>query len=174
MEFQQLLVDDLRIRPFQPTDIQDYWAILSDPLNEQMGGQPRPQNMEQAKQWLQNAINAQTLAIERVSEAKVVGLIEQQPRFKGQPPLIDETEIQLGFLMNATYRRLGIMYHSLNRLFTYYKEQHLQAVWAGVFPENQASIKLLTKLGFQYRYTVDLSHFALDSHNKEAYYELTL
>ncbi|MFD1671835.1 GNAT family N-acetyltransferase [Agrilactobacillus yilanensis] len=164
----------LNIRPFTAQDLTDYFEILQEPTNFELAGQPIPDNLEMAERQLAQAIVQKTWAICLKSNGKVIGLVEQQVRFTGQPPVPDETQIQIGYLLNKKYRRLGYMQEALTAIFVYFEQQGLTDIWAGVFLNNTPSRRLLEKLNFSYQYKVDLGPMVQPFQREEAYYKLKI
>lgn len=174
MQNQHILTERLRLRLFTAADFTNYYDIIKDPDNLPLAGQPIPQSTAQAQQFFQGALAQRTLAIELRQSQKVIGLIEQQPRFKGQPPVPDDTQIQIGYLLNRDYRRQGYMYEALKAALQSFAAAGYETVWAGVFLGNEPSKNLLRKLHFSYQHTIDVGLAALAYQQKEAYYSLEI
>lgn len=166
--------DRLRIRPFLAADFQDYYELLREPTNLMLAGQPIPKNSSEGRDMLGSAILQQTFALELRSTQKVIGLVEQQARFTGQPPVPDPAQIQIGYLLNKHYRRQGYMTEALQAIIKLFQSEQYQQVWAAVFTDNEASIQLLRHLGFSYQFTLDLSLEALGIEQQEHYYLLKI
>ena len=174
MQNQNIATDRLLIRLFQAADYADYYDIIKDPDNLLLAGQPMPKSSIEGQHFFQNAMAQQTLAIELVKTQKVIGLIERQQRFKGQPPVPDDTQIQIGYLLNKNYRRQGYMYEALKAVLQSFKASGYDEVWAGVFLNNVPSKNLLRKLQFSYQHTIDVGLAARAYQQKEAYYRLEI
>lgn len=77
---------------------------------------------------------------------------------------------ELGFLLDQTFWRQGYMTEALTLLLNYaFKQLKQHEIWAGTFQNNEASQRLLQKLGFRYVYQVDYRSLGLGNYAENYY-----
>lgn len=81
-------------------------------------------------------------------EKKCIGILNLREKDRAVPTY------ELGFVLNANYRRHGYTFEAAcNLISTYFAQTDVEMFTAGHFPNNHASSALLQKLGFTYEGT---------------------
>ncbi len=75
--------------------------------------------------------------------------------------LKENDDFWMGYTISPRVARQGYAYEVSEGVLKWIKSQHPTSIYAGVHPDNLASIQLLKKLGFNY--------FKLDEHGDEIY-----
>lgn len=132
------------IRAFDPSDWQDLWEYLSDPLTYVF--EPgEPIDEEQAELLTEERSKSNDfLAVELKSNRKVIGHLSFRR--------IEQIELQsweLGFIFNPSYQRQGYATESAKAVVEYgFHKLHVHRISANCNPENVASWKVLERVGF--------------------------
>ena len=104
---------------------------------------------------------------------KMIGLVELYERGLDEQAGLLVTK-DLGFMLDKNYWHRGLMSEALTVLINYaFDELKQQQIWAGTFPTNEASQKILKKLGFKYIYTADFKKISDTIGFEEKYFLLT-
>lgn len=99
-----------------------------------------------------------------------VGLIELNTR--GVSPEL-QGSFELGFVLKQAYWHQGIMMTALNLLLQQLRlDGTVRELWASHYEDNHASQHMLTKIGFNYRYTVEIPFSFNFKLRKQLYYQL--
>jgi len=130
----------LLLRPFRETDIADFFAIYGDP--------------EAMKYWstLPHRSQAETAELVRGTmranpDEHAEFAIEFEGRVIGKAGFWNAPEI--GFILHPSYWRKGFAQEAVRGLIGYgFDQLGLDRITADVDPDNTASLRLLTKLGF--------------------------
>lgn len=144
----------LRLRAFTEADVDDIWPIVSDP------------DFPKLMSWPAHADRGETLGFVRAvnqslaENAGVVWAIEHEARVIGSIGLdsmvfamralrIDRAE--LGFWLGPAHWRKGLMAEAAEAVIgCAFQTIGLHKVTVGCFAENEASRRLIEKLGFRY------------------------
>lgn len=103
----------------------------------------------------------------------MIGLVELYERGLDEQAGLLVTK-DLGFMLDKDYWQQGLMSEALTALINYaFGELKQQQIWAGTFPNNDASQKILEKLGFKYVYTADFNQAVATGEFEEKYFLLT-
>jgi ribosomal-protein-alanine N-acetyltransferase len=143
----ELETERLLIRSFRGQDLNKYASIVADPeVMKFVGG---PQTIEEAKVYLDEMINLSSTnglgryAVELKRDGDLVG-------FCGFRPAGDY--IDLGYRYSNRVWGKGIGLEAAKAIRTYgMNTLNMKNMEAGAAVENQASIRILEKLGFRYR-----------------------
>ncbi|MCZ3621737.1 GNAT family N-acetyltransferase [Lactobacillus mulieris] len=101
---------------------------------------------------------------------KVIGMIELYERGASEN-LLNTCEV--GFLLDEKYWHQGLMKEALQLVCQYaFNDLGMKEIWAGVFQDNDASINLLGKMGFEYIYQVKYPDIFSPENKNENYYLL--
>lgn len=141
----EIETERLLLRKLSPDDKNDVFEILSDEqtcLDD--GGFHAFQAQEEAFNtmfaWMQTQ---RRYAIVLKCEHKMIGLINLQDEERAVPAY------ELGFVLNPKYRRKGYAYEAISSIMAAWFEQtDVEMFTASHFPYNEASKKLIQKLGF--------------------------
>jgi [ribosomal protein S5]-alanine N-acetyltransferase len=135
----------LLVRAFQPDDYQDLYEYLSDERVYRF--EPgKPVNWEGARKLAANMSTSPNFwAVELLAEHKVIG----QVYFEHSEPKHLMTW-ELGYILSPAYQRQGYMGEAAAALVRYgFSTGLIHRVKAHCNPENEASWKLLEKIGFR-------------------------
>jgi RimJ/RimL family protein N-acetyltransferase len=137
----KLRTERLLLRQARPADLAAIHAILADPRATAFWSTPPHRDLEQSRAWLRKMIGT---AADEGEEF----IVEHDGRVIGKVGLYRFPEI--GFIFDPAYWGRGMATEAirpvLDRAFTVHR---LAAVEADVDPRNQASIRLLARLGFK-------------------------
>ncbi|MCI1894726.1 MAG: GNAT family N-acetyltransferase [Lactobacillus sp.] len=161
--------DRVLIRPFTAADAPAYLALAQDPLVAGPAGMRPIANLEEAKA---HVLKNQTTEFALVVNGEVVGEVGIYPRTADAAAPEARTR-EIGYALAQSYWGQGLMREALRLVIRELFTQRMTALWAATFPDNQRSIALLARLGFEYRFTVPLpAGLHSDGPQSEAYFEL--
>lgn len=161
----------ITIRDFTLNDAQDYLAYASDPQVTEPAGMRAATNQAQSRQNLQQFITtASDFAI--VYQGQVIGNIGAYPR-TGDPDSPDVWTREIGYALARPFWGQGLMTEALTLFCNFLFENGMTALWAAVFPDNQRSVRLLMRQGFEYQFTIPLpAGLSATGPRQERYYRL--
>lgn len=141
----EIETERLLLRKLSPGDKEDVFEILSDEqtcLDD--GGfhafQEQDEEFNTMFAWMQTQ---KRYAIVLKHTQKMIGLINLQDEDRAVPAY------ELGFVLNLKYRRQGYAYEAIQSLITaWFAQADVEMFTASHFPYNEASKKLIQKLGF--------------------------
>ena len=137
----EIRTDRLRLRPASPADLHGIHAVLSDPRATAYWSTPPHADLQRTQAWLQGMIDIPAGEGEDF-------VVEYAGRVIGKAGLYRFPEI--GFIFHPEYWGKGFAAEAvrvvLDRAFTVHK---LDRVLADVDPGNDASLRLLGRLGFR-------------------------
>lgn len=130
------------IRSFEQKDIKDFMLYRNDSEWMQYQGF---KNLDQAayeKALLKTGVFLEgvQLAIIKKDDQKLIGDLYMQ---------LEEDHFWLGYTINPNFSRQGYAFEVLKKVLDWIPTQNIKKVYAGVVKENEASIRLLLKLGFK-------------------------
>lgn len=130
----------LVLRHFQPQDLEDLHAYLSDP--QVVAFEPyEPMTLDETRENLNWRISTdEMIAVVLKSTGKLIGNIYLGKR--------NYEALELGFVFNAQYWGQGYAQESCEKLIELAFQHGIHRIWAECDPENLRSWKLLEKLGF--------------------------
>lgn len=150
----QLVGKRIVIRDFTLADVDEYWQYATDPQVAGPAGMRVPQTRRQAAVVVHRFITTHSdFAI--TLDDTVIGNIGAYPR-TGDPDSPDVWTREIGYALARPLWGQGYMTEALELLSDFLFRSGMTALWAGVFPENQRSIVLLERAGFEYQFTVPL------------------
>lgn len=163
-----------KFRNFNETDLDTIYKWGSNQLYHRTAGFVFLQNKSQAKQVLAKyRARPYTFAIVLKETNQTIGMIELNERGMDERSGLLQTK-EFGVLVDEKFWRQGVMNEVLEAFIPYvFKTLEQTELWAGVFPDNLKSKKMLEKFGFKYRYTADYSMMGLPESFNEDYYVLT-
>ncbi len=143
----EIETERLLLRKILPGDEEDIFELLSDEqtcLDD--GGFHAYKAMDKDFLSLFSYMKSQRrYAIVLKSEHKLIGLLNLQDEERAVPAY------ELGFVLNPKYRRRGYMFEAVSSLIAeWFEKMDVQMFTACHFPYNDASKKLIRKLGFTY------------------------
>lgn len=152
----ELTTQRLILRPVTPGDVPRIVELAGDAaVAEMTGAIPHPLTVADVEAWLASSQSGgHTFAITRqddreflgvvsLSLAKESGVKESGVKESGRPPY-------LGYWVGRPYWGQGFATEAVRRVLRFaFGEMKLSEIEAGVFPGNDASIKVLTQTGFR-------------------------
>jgi ribosomal-protein-alanine N-acetyltransferase len=136
------------LRELQTNDAQDYYNYFSDPEVTKYWGYQGPKNVETASKTFarfQNAFIRKemiTWGIANKEDNKIIGTCILNDFIKA-------SMVSLGYNLSRDYWRQGVMTEVLEAVIPYaFNVLDMNRIQAKVMPENIASTKLLSKMGF--------------------------
>lgn len=141
MEDMIMQTERLILRRYQPFDLQDLFAYLSDP--EVVKFEPyKPMTMEEVQENLAWRIsNDEMIAIELKENHRMIGNVYLGKR--------DFDSLEIGYVLNREYWGKGYAVEGCEALIRNVFEQGIHRIYAECDPENKASWRLLERLGFR-------------------------
>lgn len=141
----------LAIRQFVASDLDDYYAIVGDPVNAKAAGFQYAHHKEDAAYLLRSAMmQGMVFAIVVSATQRVIGSIGLYPRITPNGEQ-EKGAAELGYVLNRSYWGNGYMTEAASGLIkTVFEQQLLDTIWASCLAENQQSKRVLEKLGFYY------------------------
>lgn len=146
----------LKLRPWQLTDLDDFFEYASVDGVGQMAGWLPHKDKEETMGVLQRFINGKkTFAIEH--EGKVIGSLGIERYMENTfPEFADKKCRELGYILSKDYWGQGLMPEAVNRVIKYlFEDVGLDAIFCGHFLSNSRSARVQEKCGFHhYAYRV--------------------
>lgn len=156
MEIDKIETPRLLLRKLTEGDREDIFEIVSDEQTTlDNSGCHACKAMDEEFDKLMRAFCAQErYGVEQKESGKIIGMISLME---------DERAVkcyEIGFAMNKEYRRKGYMFEAVKGLIgRFFADTDTEMFAACHFPYNDASEKLIKKLGFKYE---GISHKAMD------------
>ena len=156
------------VRPFATSDIDDYFAYARlEQVTRAAGMAPLMTRQEAANHVKRFARERQDLAL--VYQMHVIGNIGVYPR-ELSPLTGDDMTREIGYILHPAFWHRGLMREGLQLVIANQFAHDIKAIWAGVFPSNQASIHLLKRLGFTFQFEVPLPRGLSGDHPRDEQY----
>ena len=141
MKIERLETERLILRTYEEGDLQDLYEYLSD--EDVVAFEPyEPMNLEEVKNCLENRIaSGEYLEKKKKISGKMIGNIYVSERYA--------ESVEIGYVVNRRFWKKGYAYEACNRVCKYIFEQGKHRIEAACDPLNEASWKLLERLGFR-------------------------
>jgi len=144
----------LTLRAWRKADFRPYHAILQEPPVHRHFG-PEPMSAEECWRRMCAAVGGWqfngfgTWAVDRKSDGKLVGNVGPFTAWRALEPEFGE-EPEMGWIFATETHGQGIAYEACRAVLDW-AEANLQPtrIWAIIAPENESSLKLADKLGFE-------------------------
>lgn len=155
-EAPRIETERLVLRPWRDEDFDDYWAIQKQPEVYRHFG-PEPMGKEDCWRRMCAATGLWALvgfgwwAIETRDEGALVGTVGFLfPRREMEPQYFDGPE--MGWLMSSEVHGKGMAAEACRAALAWAHETlPPSAIWAMIVPENDPSIRLAERLGFEFQ-----------------------
>ncbi|MCD8204895.1 MAG: GNAT family N-acetyltransferase [Coprobacillus sp.] len=146
MEFE---TDRLILRKWSEDDAERLFLLVSDPDVYQGCGWPRHENVEQARRMIKDTLLGDgNWAIVLKESGELIGEVELRIPYCTEVRNSEEGE--LGFWLGRDYWHNGYMSEAVHCILDYgFNALHKINIYAGHFPENTNSKRLITHLGFK-------------------------
>lgn len=159
----------LHLRPFTEKDLNDVFEYCSQDGVGENAGWAVHESVSQTKQILAKWIlEGKKLAIVWCETEKVIGHISIDEDSEERR----EDTRELGFVLNRTFHRQGIMTEAISTVINYLFEHGISYIWACCFQENLASKGIIEKCGFVFQQ--EGTYEFKDLHKKCSSYEYRL
>lgn len=161
----------LILRLFEATDLDDFYAYAKVPGVGERAGWPHHKSKEDTQQVLSAFMKHQdVLAIMHKATRKVIGSIGlhvDEQRLK-------DRSAKLGYVLAKPYWGQGYMSEAAKALLDYIFEENLfDTIEVAHFIENDASKRIIEKLGFKFEKEGTYSSEALNKNFHSRFYRLT-
>lgn len=151
-----LKTERLLLRPWEPTDLNDFYEYASVDGVGQMAGWTPHKSIEESRDILDMFISGKNIfALEY--EGKVIGSlgIEKYPKEKF-PELAELKCREIGYVLSKDYWGRGLMPEAVREVIRYlFEDLGLDAIFCGHFRRNVQSAKVQEKCGFKHYSTMD-------------------
>lgn len=154
-----LQTERLLLRPFQDSDLEDFFAYASVPGVGEMAGWPHHRTLEDSRAVLARfKAEKDVFAIVHRQAGKVIGSLGFHNSWAAHEPEFRGLRIKdLGFVLAKDYWGQGLMPEAARAVIDYcFGELELDALTCGHFVHNIRSQRVINKLGFQYVKTLRL------------------
>ena len=146
-----LKTDRLLLRPWQPTDLHDFYAYASVDGVGQMAGWTPHKNIEESKEILDLFIAGKhVFALEY--QGKVIGSLGIEAYSEEYyPELANRSGREIGYVLSKEYWGRGLMPEAVNAVVKYlFETVKLDFILVGHFEWNKQSARVIEKCGFNY------------------------
>ena len=149
-----LETERLLLRAWRRDDREACWALLEEPAVHRYFG-PEPASREENWRRMMAAVGSWTIigfggwAVERKADGKLVGMTSLFNAWRALEPVFGE-EPEMGWIFSSEVHGLGMAGEACRAVLAW-AEASLQPtpVWAIISPENEPSLRLASKLGFE-------------------------
>jgi len=136
----EIITPRLRLRRARTGDLDALHTVFSDPAATRYWSTPPHTDREQTRDWLAGMIGA-------APEASDDFIVECDGRVIGKAGCWRLPEI--GYILHPDYWGQGLATEALTAVIDHvFSERDIEAITADVDPRNEASLKLLARLGF--------------------------
>jgi ribosomal-protein-alanine N-acetyltransferase len=137
----RIVTERLVLRRAREDDLEAMHAVLSNPLATRYWSTPPHQDLEETQVWLASMID-------RDPKESDDFIIERGGRLIGKAGCWRLPEI--GYILHPEYWQQGFATEALNAIIPHIFARHdIPAITADIDPRNDASIRLLHRLGFE-------------------------
>lgn len=161
------------LRPFADGDLSLIQKLGSDELYRKTAGFATIHNLDEAQKILkiyQQHPNDYVICLKATDQP--IGFVELSERGVDERSHLADTR-ELGFILLQEFWRQGYMTEALTLALDYaFTELKVSEVWAGHYENNHASANLLQKMGFEFKYDLQMPLPFIEQED-EKYYLLT-
>ncbi len=144
----------MRLRAWRRGDREPYWALLEEPAVYRYFG-PEPASREDNWRRMVAAVGSWTIngfggwAVERRSDGKLIGMLALFTAFRDLEPAFGDTP-EMGWIFATEAHGQGLAGEACRAVIDW-AERSLEPspLWAIIAPQNEPSIRLAQKLGFE-------------------------
>ncbi len=148
----QIETDRLILRPWQESDLYDFYEYASVEGVGEKAGWNHHQSIEESRTILELFIkNKKTFALELKENGKVIGSLGLEPRDEdaGLPSKLQGREI--GYVLSKDYWGRGLMTEAVKAVIDYcFSVLNYDYLTCGHFDHNDRSRRVVEKCGFQF------------------------
>jgi len=171
----QIETERLRLRPWQETDVDDFYAYASVPGVGEMAGWKPHESIDVSREVLQMFLAAQDhFALVCKENQKVIGSLGLNKSWANDDPEFSALRLKdIGFVLSKDYWGQGLMAEAVSAVIDLcFDELELDAVTSGHNPANVQSKRVLEKCGFAYVKTSEYYYEQFDLYTHSMRYML--
>lgn len=169
---QELQTERLLLRPWKESDVKDLFDYAKDErVGPNAGWKPHKDEGE-SKEVIQMFLEStdRLYAIELPGEGKVIGSLGLHDR-KPDEKLAHMHQMEVGYVLHPSYWGKGYVPEAVNRVLQHaFEDLKLDVVWCGHYDFNQNSKRVNEKVGFNYRFSKNITLDRLDGQEVECLY----
>lgn len=153
----------LRLRPFKDSDAWDLYEQAKSPDVGPIAGWPPHSDVENSRAVIEQILSVEgNFAITKIGEGKVIGAIGLEFKTERAEVELKEKEAELGYWIGKPYWNNGYITEAARSVIEYgFSHYGLDAIWCGTYEGNNASKRVIEKLGFTYCFTDERSYCQL-------------
>lgn len=143
----------LLLRPWQESDLNDFYEYASVAGVGEMAGWKHHTSIEESREILQLFIKSKfVFAIVDKKTGKVIGSISLHPSWANDDPKYKHLKLkEIGYVLAKDYWGRGLMPEAVKAVIKYaFKELALDALTVGHFSTNHQSRRVIEKCGFKF------------------------
>lgn len=148
-----LRTERLLLRPFEATDLDDFYAYASVEGVGEMAGWPHHTDIELTKKILQEFVDKQEVfAIVHLKSLKVIGSLGIHRSWANEDPDLEELKVkEIGYVLAKPYWGQGLMAEAVNAVLRHgFEHWKLDAFTVGHFKHNTQSQRVIEKCCFTF------------------------
>jgi len=145
----ELLTQRLRLRQFQPRDVDGLHACFGDVEAMRYWNFPACRSKAETTRWIEilarttSPHSYQAWALAEKRSDRCIGLVNYHHREA------HNRRLEIGYILAPAHHRQGLMTEALQALMAFcFDELHTHRIEAMISPDNLASIRLVERLGF--------------------------
>ncbi|HCT62670.1 MAG TPA: N-acetyltransferase [Erysipelotrichaceae bacterium] len=149
----QLRTERLLLRPFETSDLDDFYAYASVEGVGEMAGWPHHTDIELTKKILQEFVDKkEVFAIVHLKSLKVIGSLGIHRSWANEDPDLEELKVkEIGYVLAKPYWGQGLMVEAVNAVLRHgFEHWKLDAFTVGHFKHNAQSRRVIEKCGFTF------------------------
>lgn len=142
----------LILRPWQDSDLEDFYAYASVEGVGEMAGWAHHQSLEESRKILNLFIEGKhTFALELRENGRVIGSLGLEERDENLDLPEDLEGREIGYVLSKAYWGRGLMPEAVKAVIDYcFRELKLDYLTCGHFVRNAQSARVIEKCGFHY------------------------
>ena len=142
----------LILRPWQDSDLEDFYAYASEEGVGEMAGWAHHQSMEESRKILNLFMEGkQTLALELRENGHAIGSLGLEGRDENLNLPKELEGYEIGYVLSREYWGRGLMPEAVQAVIDYsFRELKLDYLTCGHFLRNSQSARVIEKCGFRY------------------------
>ena len=148
-----LVTPRLILRPWQESDLNDFYTYASEPGTGEMAGWPHHENIETSREILNMFLEEKNVfALEHRETGKVIGSLGLHDSWANRDRAYEHLPcMEIGYVLSRVYWGQGLMPEAVNAVIRYaFEEMNVALLTVGHFPHNAQSRRVIEKSGFTY------------------------
>ena len=143
----------LILRPFEESDLSDFYEYASVPGVGEMAGWPHHESIEASQKILQSFLEKkECFAIYHKADQKVIGSLGLHKSWANEEETFKSLKaVEIGYVLSKAYWGRGLMPEAVRAVIDYgFNTLGLEAFTCGHFAQNSQSRRVIEKCGFQF------------------------